>query len=352
MEDIKELIQANQFKKFPGTRYMGSKAKIIERIWDILNDPKRSLEFDSVLDGFAGTTVVSYFMKSKGKQVFSNDFLNFSHYFAKAIIENQSQKLNDKDLDMLLDGSDAEWSFVQTKFKDLYFSDEENKFIDTVRENIEKLPNLKRSLALSALSRACLKKRPRGVFTFVGHRYDDGRKDMRLTLQEHFLENVKYFNEAVFNNGKKNKAYNKDVYKLKVKPDLVYFDPPYCTPNSDNDYIRRYHFVEGLCRYWEGIEIQEHTTTKKFKRYKSAFDTKATIFDAFERLFAKFRESIIVLSYSSNSIPNKDEMLEILSTYKSDVELVEIDHTYSFGNQNHKIGNKANRVKEYVFIGK
>ena len=58
------------------------------------------------------------------------------------------------------------------------------------------------------------------------------------------------------------------------------------------------------------------------------------------------------ISYSSNSIPTKQELTDILSEYKSDVQVHEIDHTYSFGNQNHKIGNKSNRVKEYLFIAR
>ena len=58
------------------------------------------------------------------------------------------------------------------------------------------------------------------------------------------------------------------------------------------------------------------------------------------------------MSYSSNSIPKKEEMIELLLAYKDDVEVVEINHTYSFGNQGHKINNQSNRVKEYIFIGK
>lgn len=346
------MVDLRQFQHFPKTRYMGSKNKLIEEIWGILNDPKREIQFNSVLDAFAGSTVVSYYLKTKGKRVMSNDFLNFSYHYANAIIENSSHKITDEELDFLVNSNSTDWDFVQKRFDGLYFIKEENKFIDKVRQNIESLPDKKRSIALSALVRACLKKRPRGIFTFVGHRYDDGRKDIRKTLQDHFIENIKIFNNAVFSNGERNKALNSDVYKLNVRPDLVYFDPPYCTSNSDNDYIRRYHFIEGLVRYWEGIEIQEHTTTKKFKRYDSLFDSKNTIYEAFDKLFAKFKNSIIIVSYSSNSIPTKEEMIELLNKYKSNVELIEINYMYSFGNQGHKIGNKANRVKEYIFIGK
>ena len=92
------------------------------------------------------------------------------------------------------------------------------------------------------------KKRPRGIFTYTGARYDDGRRDLQLSLEEHFLENVESFNNAVFNNGLENKSFNCDIFAVDVNVDLVYFDPPYLTSKSDNDYTRRYHFVEGLVK--------------------------------------------------------------------------------------------------------
>ncbi len=347
-EKNKILLNANQFDAFPGTRYMGSKNKIISNIWEVLDN----IDFDTIFDAFSGSGVVSYFLKSKGKKVISNDFLSFSHHISKSLVENSSVQLSADDIDFLMLNTENNRSdFIQKTFKGLYFTNEENAFLDNLRSNIDLLDNeYKKSLALSAISRACMKKRPRGIFTYIGHRYDDGRNDIKKDLKQHFLENTKVFNSAVFNNSKNNISYNNDVYNLNVEADVVYFDPPYLTPNSDNDYTRRYHFVEGLVKNWEGLEIQENTITKKFKRTKSLFDSKSTVYQAFEKLFAKYRDSILVISYSSNSLPNKEDMISMLKKYKNDVEVIEIDYTYSFGNQNHKIGNNANKVKEYIFV--
>ncbi len=341
-------IFKDQFKCFPGTRYMGSKNKIIYQIWDILKD----YEFKSFYDAFAGSNVVGYFMKSKGKQVFSNDFLRISYTTAKAIIENSDVQLSKLDVDFLLNNHNSE-NFIQNTFKSLYFTDEDNKFLDRVRFNISLLNDeYKKAIALSALIRACMKKRPRGIFTFIGDRYDDGREDIRKSLHEHFIDNITIFNNAVFDNGTNCKSYNSLTQNLEVKADLIYFDPPYFTPNSDNDYVRRYHFVEGLAKMWEGLEIQENTKTKKFKSYQSPFSIKEEAYSVFENLIKKFNNSTIVISYSSNSFPTKEEMVNILKKYKDSVVTHEIDHLYSFGNQNHKAGNGFNRVKEYIFIGK
>ncbi len=223
--------------------------------------------------------------------------------------------------------------------------------MDSVRSNIEYIESPhKKSLALAALSRACMKRRARGIFTFIGDRYNDGRRDMRINLRQHFIENVNAFNAAVFDNGKKNVAMNQNVFELMTRTDLVYLDPPYLTPHSDNDYTRRYHFVEGLVRNWKGLEIQEHTITKKFLRYETPFISRDTIHQAFRDLFKQFEKSIIVLSYSSNSIPEKTDLVRMLKKFKKEVRVHQVDHTYSFGNQANKRGNNANRVKEYVFI--
>lgn len=343
--EIKAFV--DQFSYFPGTRYMGSKNKIIHEIWNILKDYK----FNSFFDAFAGSNVVGYFMKSKGKNVITNDFMAISHITAKAIIENSHILLGNKDIDFLLSNENKE-NYISKTFKDLYFSDQDNKLLDKVRFNISLLNNeFKQAIALSALVRACMKKRPRGIFTFVGHRYDDGRNDIKKSLKEHFIDNVRVFNDAVFDNNTHCKAYNCLTQKLKIEADLIYFDPPYFTPNSDNDYVRRYHFVEGLVKNWEGLEIQEHTKTKKFKSYKSPFSKKEEAYTAFENLIKQYCNSIIAISYSSNSLPTKEEMIEILGKYKDTVVAYEIDHLYSFGNQNHKAGNAFNRVKEYLFIG-
>ena len=337
----------DQFSHFPGTRYMGSKNKIIHKIWNILKD----YEFNSFFDAFAGSNVVGYFMKSKGKEVISNDFMKISYITAKSIIENSNIRLGDKDVDFLLSNKNKE-NYISNTFKDLYFTDQDNRFLDKIRFNISLLDDeYKQAIALSSLVRACMKKRPRGIFTFVGHRYDDGRNDIKKSLKDHFIDNVTAFNNAVFDNDTHCTAHNSLTQKLNIKADLVYFDPPYFTPNSDNDYVRRYHFVEGLAKNWEGLEIQEHTKTKKFKSYRSPFSKKEEAYTAFTNLIRQHKNSMIAISYSSNSFPTKEEMIKIIEKYKDTVVVHEIDHLYSFGNQNHKAGNGFNRVKEYLFIG-
>ncbi len=336
-------------ESFPGTRYMGSKYKILSFLWNSIKD----LEFSTALDAFSGSGCVSYMFKQKGIETYSNDFMAFTANISKALIENNSVKLNESDLKKLLIKNALSDDFISKTFEDIYFDRGDNLFLDNLRANIDLLEDpFKKAIAYSSITRACMKKRARGIFTYVGNRYDDGRKDLQLSMREHFIENVESFNEAVFNNGRNNKSFNLDIFDLDISADLVYFDPPYLTNKSDNDYIRRYHFVEGYVKNWNGLKIQENTKTKKFKKYTSPFDSKKTVNDALDALFSKHKNSILVISYSSNSIPEKKEMVDLLKTYKKNVEIKEIDYNYSFGNQNNKINANANKVKEYLFIAR
>ena len=307
---MKQIFE--QYKKFPPSRYMGSKNKIIKELYNVFKD----LKFNSVLDLFSGSGSVSYLLKSMNKKVISNDFLSFSSNVSKSIIENSKYKLNKKDIKNLLTTPKKYDRFVQKKFKDIFFSDSENNFIDIVRHNIKKINNpQKKALAFAALTKACQKKQSRGIFTFKGKRYDDGRADLKKSFEQQFLEAITIFNEAIFS----------------------------------NNYVRRYHFIEGLVRDWQGVEIQEKSIVKKFKKYPSMFDTKMGSYKAIESLIKKYSKQIIVLSYSSNSLPTLDEIKKIAKDNSRKIKAIEIDYTYSFGTQK-KLNKMKNRIKEYIFI--
>lgn len=62
---------SEQTKKYPSTRYMGSKNKLLSEIWAVASQ----FEFESATDLFSGSGVVGYMLKSHGKMVVSNDYI-------------------------------------------------------------------------------------------------------------------------------------------------------------------------------------------------------------------------------------------------------------------------------------
>lgn len=340
-------VAYGQSSKYPSTRYMGSKTKLIPHIRDVV----RQFNCETAVDLFSGSGVVSYMLKSEGKQVLSNDYMALCSTYTKALIENNSVTLPIDKVKALIIPTNND-HFVQRTFDGLYFTKDENILIDNIRANIKKLKNpFEKALATSALTRACFKKRPRGIFTYVGFRHDDGRKDLKMSFEDQFFDAVKAYNSAVFDNNKENKSRRGDAMSVRTSAELVYMDPPYFSLHSDNEYVRRYHFVEGIACDWKDVDIQWHTKTKKFKSYPTPFSTRNGAYDAFNKLFRKYKDSIQIVSYSSNSLPTLDEMLKIMSQYKQHVEVIDIDYKYSFGTQAHKVGKNNNSVKEYLFIG-
>lgn len=347
---VKDVILPEQVKLYPATRFMGSKSKLLSEILAVANN----FEYKSVLDLFSGSGIVGYMFKCLGKKVISNDYMAMSATFTKAMVENSSVILPVEEAKELLVKKAEPDHFVEDRFAGLYFSDDDNKLIDILRANIWAMEDeYKRAIAMTALIRACTKKRPRGLFTYVGlgEKYNDGRRDLQISMEQQFLENVDAVNRAVFDNGCNNISVWGDAMSVSgKKPDLVYIDPPYYSPLSDNEYVRRYHFVEGLARDWKGVEFQDNTKTKKFKSYPTPFSSRDGAEAAFDSLFKKYKNSILIVSYSSNSMPTKEEMIEIMERYKAHVEVVPVDYTYFFGNQKDAKSHR-NEVQEYLFVG-
>ena len=160
--------------KFPTTRYQGSKQKFVDWIWDCVKD----IPFHSALDAFGGTGSVSFRLKEEGKQVTYNDILPFNHIIGKALIENENICLEEFEIEALLrKDADVEYpDFIERTFKDIYFTDEENRWLDVVSTNIRRMDNsYKQAIAYFALFQSCIIKRPYNLFH---------RKNLYVRLQE------------------------------------------------------------------------------------------------------------------------------------------------------------------------
>lgn len=337
-----------QAQTFPRLRYMGSKYRLLPHLERVFAD----LGGTTAVDAFSGSGVVSYLLKAQGFAVTSNDFLNFPSVIARATVENSSVTLDADTVDAICGPPADDRDFIQSKFDGLYFTAEDRQFLDSAWSHIDRLAGYQQHIAISALVLSAARKQPRGVFTFTDStKYADGRRDLQLTLREHFRERVADYNSIVFDNGQQSTALRGEVFDLPVTaPDIAYLDPPYAPPRDDNDYIKRYHFLEGLSVYWRNVSIMEETKTKKLEKRFTPFAYKRTIEDALLQTFEHFESAgAIVLSYSSNAIPDSARIVDLLGKVKSSVEVISIDHKYHFGT--HAAATRRD-VSEYLFIGR
>lgn len=344
----------NLVNKFPSTRYQGSKVKLTDRIWEHTN----YLKYDVVLDLFGGTGSVGYMYKTKGKKVLYNDYLNCNYLTGLALIENSEYTLRDEDIKFVLTPQNTinYPNFIERTFKDIYYTDEENKWLDMVTTNISYIENdYKKSLAYFALFQACLVKRPYNLFhrknlyiRLADVKRSFGNKaTWDLPFENHFIKFIHQANNAVFDNGKNNKAYRQDALNLNIVADLVYIDTPYISKSGVGvEYMDFYHFLEGLCNYngWES-KIDYKSKHLKLKNKKSVWSDKKMITDAFDNLFSLYRKSILVVSYRSDGIPSPETIILLMKKYKNNVEEV------FRGDYKYALSKNANS-KEILIIGK
>lgn len=338
----------SRVKAYPQLRFMGSKHRLLPWLHEIF----AQVSFDTALDAFSGSGCVAYLLKSMSKEVTTNDFLNFASVLSTALVENSRDLLRPQDMERLLAEPADPGTFIEETFRGIFFTPDDLRFLDGIWANLRKLRNPHRkAIALSALIRSCVKRQPRGVFTVAGdpERYKDGRRDLRLSLREHFIEQADVFNRGVFDNGRVNRALRGDVFDIEPQGfDLVYMDPPYVPRADDNCYMKRYHFLEGLSCYWQGMTLLENTRVKKIKKPYTPFSYRRDSLDAFDRLFSHFRKSTLALSYSSNGYPDLDVLVRLMRQYKKSVTVFEKEHRYHFGT--HSAVSRS-LVHEYVILG-
>ncbi|HYQ57597.1 MAG TPA: DNA adenine methylase, partial [Draconibacterium sp.] len=265
-----------EIKKFPTTRYQGSKRKILPWIHDCIKD----LEFDTVLDAFGGSGMVSYLLKRMGKSVTFNDILQFNHVIGESIISNNEVLITDLDLEQILNEKVKSETFITDTFKGVYYLDKENLWIDKIIHNIEGLNSkyngselrYKKAIAYNALFQSCLTKRPYNLFhrknldmrTRDVERNFGNKTTWETPFPVHFKKFISEINRSIYNSQTFCESINYDIFELTdLNYDLVYFDSPYIKQtskrNESSDYLKCYHFLEGITKYSEWNNLIDNT---------------------------------------------------------------------------------------------
>ncbi len=305
---------------FPSTRYQGSKVRLIDWILDRL----APLEFETVLDGFGGTGVVGWHLKRLGKAVTYNDALEFNRRIGAALIENDGERLAASSVEALLAGLESTpEGFISQTFRGIYFTDDENRWLDGIVPRIDALGSEPlRNLAFAALCQACLIKRPYNLFhrrnldlrTRSVARSFGNKASWDRPFPDHFRRFAAELSGAVFEGRRLCRSVSSDIAEISGDFDLVYLDPPYLPARTAGvDYRRFYHFLEGLTDLSGWPERVDHQSRHlELQRVRSPWNDRSRVHRSFEGLFERFAGSTLVVSYRSDGTPTIDELIELL----------------------------------------
>ncbi len=313
--------------------YIGSKLSLLEflenSIDKVIKDDCRIF-----CDLFAGTGIVGSYFKKKGFKIISNDIQYYSYVLNRHYIKNHEElefkklfnkipKLKDTEirerkklvLDFLNNLKEKK-GFIYKNYcsggaKDKkearqYFSDENGKKCDAVRQEIEnwkikKLINEDEYYFLLASLIESIDKyaNTASVYgAFLKKLKKSALKPLVLTPAELII------------NDQDHEVYNDDVNKVikKVKGDILYLDPPY----NQRQYATNYHVLETIARYDNPV-VYGKTGLREYQNEKSLYCSRNQVKKSFKELILNADVKYIFLSYNNEGLMSADDIKEIMS---------------------------------------
>lgn len=351
--------------KIPQFRLIGSKHSVLNNLFEVIR--KENITGEKFFDVFSGSTAVGRYFK-KMFSIISNDNLYFSYVLQRALIvlnkyptfdnlkilnlSSEPEKRIYQVLEFLNKNKSVE-GFIYNHYTPAskiiddierkYFSKTNGKKIDGVRTEIENwfvngYINEGEYFYLIASLLIAVQKVANISGTYGAfNKFWDPRANKPLTLK--FIEII----PSEFEHN----AFNKDSLDLlnKICCDIAYIDPPY----NSRQYIANYHILESIAKY-DNPKISGKTGIREYtEKEKSVFCSKKTVGSALLRLLNELKAKNIILSYNSEGLLSKDEIIKIFEKSRlKEAKLYEFPYRRFKSNHN----SHNNKIKEYIFVWK
>ncbi len=328
--------------------YIGSKYKLLpfirRAIYDVVGD---DLSNKVLCDIFAGTGMVGRCLKTEVKKVISNDIEYYSYvlnrnYIGNHITINNKEKYIEElnNIPLIDDG------FIYRNYcwgggnERLYFTDDNGKRIDSMRQQIERWKeshtindDLYYFLLCSLLESADKVANTASVYgAFLKKIKKTAAAKMRLSAAEFDL------------NCNQHEVYCEDANQLihRIEGDILYLDPPY----NARQYGANYHLLNTIAEY-KNFEPIGKTGLREYT--KSKYCKRGTVISEFEELVRNAHFQYIFLSYNNEGLMSVEQIKKIMSKYGK-YDLVCRDYQRFKADKTDSRNHTASSTIEYLHI--
>ena len=371
--------------------YIGNKRALLDFIGTGVREVQNRLDREklSCLDVFAGSGIVSRYLKQYASAITVNDLEQYSCIINRCYLSNKNQidietlKNLHENLLKKIDRKMAALEKTPVGFKgsgfisELYApADEENiekgercfytpynaAYLDVARKLIEKeiAPELRDFFIAPLLSEASIHANTAGIFkgfyknskTGTGQFGGNGRNALSRIRGKISLP-FPVFSE--FNC--KSRVFSSDANALVQEPalydkafttdgcfDLAYFDPPY----NQHPYGSNY-FMLNLIAEYRRPDSENISRVSGIPRdwNRSDYNKKRRVAEVFVELVRNVRARYVLVSFNSEGFIPKDEMIELLSSCGK-VDVLESEYNAFRGSRN--LSGRELHVKEFLFL--
>ena len=209
----------------------------------------RRLEFKSVAMPFASDPAVGLHLKRRRVRVLANDLLRSAWTTAVAKIQNNSEKLSDDDVNLVLEDVYVPRHRLGNAALRNWFNETDSWWFDNLRRNIERLDSPFKAAIASFLAMA--------VGDYV-HSFSEDTLEFRQPLSTVFRRLWTIFPEPV-NNGQNNNCQNKnaDEFVAESYTELMFLRlPPAGAAGRENmnRTLWREEWLRGGSDFWPDVE--------------------------------------------------------------------------------------------------
>lgn len=346
--------------------YIGNKRKLLSFIEEGIQHALTQLGKDKadILDAFAGSGIVSRYLKRFSNTLHSNDFEYYSYIINLCYLTNfsdtpedlaniidnlNSQKLNRHNngiIESLYSPTDDNNIKLNER---AFYTNQNARIIDNIRTMIGDLPDQYYPFCVAPLlSEASICVNTSGVFkgfyknskTKTGQ-WGGNAGNCLSRIKREIVLPVPVFSRYDCDVN----VYNQDIVKLiKTLPevDIAYLDPPY----NQHPYGSNYFMLNVIAKYETPQQISKVSGIPK-NWQRSTFNKYNSAVMSFNSLIKNINAKFVLISYNNEGIIPISQIDKILNKYGK-VTLLSSDYDTFKGSRNLK--QRSNKVKEMLFI--